>query len=267
MKDLWKFLKNPPVTEIRDYSDLVGLIILPFWVGMWLIVIAVTILAGVTFYNDPIGTLQVIASIAIIASACRWVIFPAANFIYERNVNLKWERERPAREAASARYEEGVKRRAFETQRIAEIKREMIAACSHPSTQRYGMGSSFGSYNDGVQCAACGAFWRGQKMSPPKHSLDLFKFLTGDMEEKFLSRVREGSNPEYSFVGPIIPRNNMNLLGKWMRNHAACHTNLPHYEMLLQEIKDGNYYFNLDDQPELEYLPNLTKHGRVKKSV
>lgn len=266
MRDLWKFLTTPPVTEIRDYADLFGLIILPFWLGTWVAVIALTTLAGVTFYHDPTGSLKVIATIAFIAAALRWIVYPIATVVYERKETARWENERPAREAASARYEEGVKRRAWEAQRIAEIKQEMVDACSHPSTQRYGMGSSLGSH-DGVQCAACGAFWRGQKMSPPHQSLDFFHHLPQDMADRFLNRVREGSNPEYSFVGPIIPRRQMNLLGKWLRNHSACHTNLPHYEMLLKEIKEGNYYFNLDDQSELEYLPNLTKHGRVRHSA
>lgn len=263
MRDLWKFLTTPPVTEIRDYADLFGLIILPFWLGTWLILIALTALTGVTVYQDPIGSLKVITAITVLAIACRWVIHPISKVVYQRWNDAKLERERPEREAASARYEAGVTRRAWETQRIDEIKQEMIDACFHPSTQRYGMGSYLGS-QDGVQCAACGAFWVGQKMSPPNQSLDFFQYLSHDMADSFLDRVREGSNPEYSFVGPTIPRSHMNLLGKWMRNHSVCHTNLPHYEMLLQEIKEGNYYFNLDDQPELEYLPNLTKHGRFR---
>ena len=224
---------------------------IPFWIGV--LVGDVYLFAMITGMVDnyPDRYLEVFVTIILLGVICRWMVYPTAYYLVKRWEAVKLNKA----EVENARIEQIKRKRDWEQHRIVEIKKDMQDICFHPSIQRFEVEPSIFTLEvAGIACAACGALWKGKRMAPPDNRPRCLDTPILNSANMLMEQERKNPSAAYWFVGPTIPDLQSQVFSKWCRNHISSHTNLPHYEMLLQEIKNGDYYFNLDERPELDYV-------------
>jgi hypothetical protein len=229
MKDLWKFLTTPPFGKINDIGDLIALLFVgPIYLIVWGGILFAFGSLIAAFNQDAKVTCYVIGGAILAYLLLKYVVFPAVGAIYTRRDEKRFEQERPERELAAAKYEAASQRRKEEADMCDWLKYEMRRNCSHPSTQIQYLGAS--TYEgEAKECVACGSYWEmGFKQS----------------QAELMSR--------YSIVGPVIPLSEMDLFGKYQRNHVGVRT-VEHWQELLDEIKNGDYYYNLKNKKPLQW--------------
>lgn len=228
MKDLWNFLRQPPVSEIHHVGDLIAFFFLmPLWFVTWLTIMGGSALLLGAFVSDPATTTIVACSLFVGAVCLKWIVIPIACLIEKKISDRRWEREQPEREAAQARYQKAQEDEREYQLTVKNLKAEMRASCSHPSSQMTCASAFFDGHKyDCTHCVACDSYW---KITTPQYT---------DWK-----KLRE-------FVGPEIPWQQKDLVKKYMRNHVGRHP-VEHWQQLLSEIQNGDYYFNLEGKPDV----------------